>query len=156
MSIGWFANLTQARNYFDTERLETDAWDALFTTAGTDEEKVLINAYNRIYYDSRWSLPTYAEASAAALVELQKANAEMAYYLAIHLADEDRRKGLQAQGVVKAGIVEEDYSTNNLMDLPVPPFVLAILEPWKTARAFGAVDLARDEDESANTKVHDF
>ena len=156
MSIGYFANLDGARDYFEDERLETDAWDALFLSAGTMETKVLINGYNRIYYDPRWSLPTYAEASAVALVELQKANAEMAYFLCLHLADEDRRKGLQAQGVITAGIVKEQYSEKMLMELPVPPFVIAILKPWATSKSFAAVNVARDDGESVTTKVHEF
>lgn len=156
MSIGWFATLSGARTYFEDERLETEAWDDLFETAGTLETKVLTQAYNRLYYDPRWSLPTYAEASAAQLVELQKANAEMAYYLAVHLADEDRRKGLQAQGVIQAGVVKEVYSEDNLMALSVPPIVIAILKPWETGKPFGAVNVARDEEESVTTKVHDF
>ena len=156
MSIGWFATLDEARDYFIDERLETEAWDDLFESAGTLETKALKQAYNRIYYDPRWALPTYAEASAEELVELQKANAEMAYYLAIHIADEDRRKGLQAQGVTDAGIVKEKYSEKKLYDLPVPPMVIAILAPWKTGRHFRAIDLERDEGESVDTKVHDF
>jgi len=156
MPTGWFTSLSQARTYFDTERLETEAWDDLFSSVGTLETKVLIQAYNRLYYDPRWTLPTYVEASAAQLTELQKANAEMAYYLAVHLADEDRRKGLQAQGVIAAGVVKETYSESYLMSLPVPPFVIAILEPWATAKPFGAVNVARDEEESVETKVHDF
>jgi hypothetical protein len=156
MSIGWFADLAQARDYFEDERLETEAWDDLFESSGVLETKILKQAYNRLYYDSRWELPTYAEAKAADLVILQKANAEMAYYLAVHLADEDRRKGLQAQGVTQAGIVKESYSEKMLMEVPIPPIVIAMLAPWETERHFGAVDLERDEEESVDTKVHDF
>jgi len=156
MNIGWFANLTEARTYFDEERLETEAWDDLFLSTGTLETKVLKTAHNRLRLDSRWSLPTYAGASASDLAKLTIAQAEMAYYLAVHLADEDRRKGLQAQGVIQAGVVKEAYSEKHLMDVPVPPFVIAILEPWMTAKPFGAVNVARDEEESVNTKVHDF
>ena len=147
MSIGWFEDLDEARTYFEDERLETEAWDDLFSSTGTLETKVLKMAYNRIYYDSRWSVPTYDEASLTALGELSKANAEMAYYLAIHLEDEDRRKGLQAQGVIGAGVVKEQYSENYLMDLPVPPFVIAILKPWSTERFAGVLEISRDDDE---------
>ena len=147
MSIGWFVDLDGARTYFEDERLETEAWDDLFASDGILETKVLIQAYNRIYYDPRWSLPTYAEASALILSELSKANAEMAYYLAEHLEDEDRRKGLQAQGVITAGVVKEQYSEKHLMDLPVPPFVIAILKPWSTERFAGVLEISRDDDE---------
>ena len=148
MGIGYFDDIADADTYFEDERLETEAWDDLEELSGeTLKTKVLTQAYNRLYYDPRWSLPTYAEASAFVLSELQKANAEMAYYLAVHLADEDRRKGLQAQGVIGAGVVKEQYSETHLMDLPVPPFVIAILKPWSTERFAGVLEVIRDDDE---------
>lgn len=153
MSLGWFDDLNDAKAYFTGERLVTDAWDDL-----TDGQKTnsVIQSFNRLYYDPQFSLPLYADASAAELVILKKANGEMAYYLAQHLDDEDRRKGLQAQAVIKAGIVKEDYYADMLTDIPVPPFVLILLTPWMTKKSFGAIDLARDENESVNTKVHEF
>jgi hypothetical protein len=156
MSVGYFDTVAQADTYFTDERLETWAWDDLQESGDVLKTKVLKQAYNRIYYDPEWELPTYTEASSEDLVDLRKANAEMAYYLAVHIADEDRRKGLQAQGVVSAGIVKEAYSEDMLKELPVPPVVRAILDRWKSERPFGAIDLERDEEESVNTKVHDF
>ena len=145
MSEGYFDNIADAESYFTTDRLETEAWDDLPDNA--TKTKAVVMGYNRLYYDPRWDLPTYAAATAAELVELKKANGEMAYYLAQHLADEDRRKGIQAQGVVKAGVVKEDYSEKYLMDLPVPPFVIAILAPWSTKTFAGALDVRRDDEE---------
>lgn len=156
--IGWFDDLDDAKDYFTVERLVTTAWDALVTLGDPIATKAVINGYNRIYYDSRYAVPTYADASAAQLIVLKKVNGEMAYYLGQHLEDEDRRKGLQAQAVIKAGIVEEDYNKDDLMALPVPPFVDAMLEAeeFTTDMVFGLVDVDRDEDESADTKVDDF
>jgi len=157
MSLGWFDDIADAKAYFTGERLVTTAWDALDPDDDdtTKQEKAVKNAYNRIYYDPRYDVPTYADASVAQLVILKKVNGEMAYYLAQHLEDEDRRKGIQAQAVIKAGIVKEDYSEKDLMELPVPPFVDALLEAegFTTEKAFGIVDVDRDEDESVNTKV---
>ncbi len=146
MSIGYFADIADAEDYFSDERLETDAWDDLGSGSSLKDKAVLM-AYNRLYYDPRWSLPTYAGATAAELVKLRKANGEMAYYLALHLADEDRRKGIQAQGVIEAGIVKEKYSEGDLMNLPVPPFVIGLLAAWSTSQYFGAVEVVRDEEE---------
>lgn len=156
MPIGWFDNLADAEDYFTNERLITTAWDDL--TLDATKTKAVVNAYNRIYYDPRYAVPTYAAATAAQLVILKKVNGEMAYYLAQHLQDEDRRKGLQAQAVIKAGIVKEDYYKEMLDELPVPPFVDALLEAegFTTDVAFGMVDVDRDEDESVDTKVDDF
>ncbi len=156
--IGWFDDLDDAKAYFTVERLVTTAWDALVTTGDPTATKAVINGYNRIYYDPQYAVPTYADATAAQLVVLKKVNGEISYYLAQHLEDEDRRKGLQAQAVIKAGIVKEEYKEEDLMELPVPPFVDAMLEAagFTTEKTFGLVDVDRDEDESVDTKIDDF
>lgn len=148
MPIGWLNNFAQAQAYFDTERLRTDCWDGIGAESGGSflQSKVLLNSYNRLYYDPRFDLPTYTEASAEQLVILRKAQCEMAYYLCCHLRDEDRRKGLQAQAVISAGIVKETYYADMLKDLPIPPFVLVLLAPWKKAKHFLVTDIDRDED----------
>jgi len=155
MSLGYFDDLTDAKAYFTNERLITTAWDDLSTDAKMT--KAVKNAYNRIYYSSKYDVPTYATATAAQLVILKKVNGEMAYYLAMHLADEDRRKGLIAQGVVEAGIVKEAYSKDDLMSLPIPPFVETLLEAegFKTEKVFGMVDIGRDENEKVSKDVVD-
>jgi len=156
MSLGWFNDLADANLYFTNERLETESWDDL-TPAATLKPKVVLNAYNRLYYDPRWILPTYVEATADELVILKKINGEMAYYIALHLADEDRRKGIQAQATIEAGVVKEKYDKDKLGDAPVPAVVIAMLDPWLVPLTmFGAFDLARNEEESVNTKVHNF
>ena len=114
-SIGYFANINDAKTYFTTERLETWAWDGLADDA--TKIKAVKYSYSRIYNDPRWELPPYDEASSDILPRLQTANAEMAYYLAEHIDDEDRRKGLQAQGVVSAGVIKEAYSEDMLMEI---------------------------------------
>jgi hypothetical protein len=160
MAIGWILDLSSAEDYFEDERLETAAWDAVraVDSAGIKVEKALLNAFNRIYYDSAYPLlpDGYATASAAQRVVLRKAQCEMAYYLCIHLADEDRRKGLQAQGVIKAGIVQEDYYADWLAKLPVPPFVDSLLAEFKDTHHIFAANIERDENRSAKEKVHDF
>jgi len=156
MSLGWFNDLADANLYFTNERLETESWDDL-TPAATLKPKVVLNAYNRLYYDPRWILPTYVEATADELVILKKINGEMAYYIALHLADEDRRKGIQAQATIEAGVVKEKYDKDKLGDAPVPAVVIAMLDPWLVPLTmFGAFDLVRNEEESVNTKVHNF
>ena len=157
MSLGWFLDLTDAKAYFTTERLVTTAWDALVVLGDPTATKAVKNAYNRIYYDSRYDVPTYAAATAAQLVVLKIVNGEMAYYLAQHLEDEDRRMGLRSQGVIKAGIVKEDYKDNSI-ELPVPPLIDALLEDegFTTEKAFGMVNVDRDEEKSVDEKVDEF
>lgn len=158
MSLGWFDDIADAEAYFTNERLVTTAWDALDPDDDdtAKQEKAVKSAYSRIFYNPKYDVPTYADASTAQLVILKKVNGEMAYYLAQHMEDEDRRMGLRAQGVIKAGIVEEDYKKD--LELPIPSFVDALLEAegFVSEMAFGMVDVDRDEDESVDTKVDDF
>jgi len=138
-----YLTLAEANTYFTT-RLSSSAW------TGSDATKTaaLTTAYDRLFYSGLFDLPTLAEATAEQLVILKKAQCEMAYYLLLHLADEDRRKGLQAQGIIEAGIVKERYSEKDLADLPIPAFVSGLLDDYSTAAAdfyVSAVD--RDEDE---------
>ena len=150
----WFINIADAEAYFTDERLDTEEWDAL---SATEKPKVVVQAYNRVYYDVRWTLPTSLEATADELVILRKVNGEMAYYLALHLSDEDRRKGIQAQATVEVGVVKEKYDKDRLDAAPVPAVVIAMLAPWLTLPTeFGAVDLCRNEEESVDTKICDF
>lgn len=143
--IGWFVDLTEAETYFTNERLETDAWDSLTNAQKT---KGLWHGYNRLYYSPEFSLPLYADATAAQLVILKKAQGEMAYYLAGHIwgGDEDRRKGIQAQGVIKAGVVQEEYLKDMLLQTPIPGPVRDLLDAFSTdnSRIFIA-DLERSE-----------
>ena len=155
--IGWL-ELSAGNTYFVTRFGETD-WNAL-----NDDQKtaVLTTAYNRLRYCKEFDLPT--SPSTAEKLILADAQCEMAKYMMIHLADEDRRKGIQAQGVLNAGVVQEAYVGHlayddkmGLLKLPIPPIVYHILDGWyKHKTVFGAVNLERDEEESVNTKVHDF
>ena len=153
--LGW-STLAEAELYFTNERLETTVWDAL---ASDDvKNKVLNMAYNRIYYCPNYSVPAAGSETATQKVILIKVQCEMANYLTVHLADEDRRMGLEAQHVTDAGIVKEKYDKDKLSELPIPPFVEALLEAegFTTEKAFGMVDIARDEDKSVDEKVDDF
>jgi hypothetical protein len=155
MAFGWFLDVADAENYFSLERLETEAWDEL---TNAQKQRVLVNAYNRIYHSKEFIVPTYADATSDDLVVLRKANGEMAYYLAVHQDDEDRRKGLEAQAVVEAGIVKEKYDKDKLYDTAIPQFVRDILCAYlagEVETAFGVVDLCRDENFSVNEDVCD-
>ena len=150
MAYGWIASVAEADAYFLEERLRTSAWDVL-----TDDEKKkdLNNAYNRIIHDDRLNIPS--SPTAAQLVKLKIGQLEYGYYLAQHMNDEDRRMGLQAQHVTRAGIVEETYNKDQLNELPVPQSVLVILSDFSKAVVFVAVDIDRDEKESVNEDVTD-
>lgn len=146
--IGWCSNLAKANNYFTTERLVSTCWDGLETSGDAKKTAALMMAYNRLYYGGEFNLPTYAVATAKQLVILVKAQCEMAYYLCVHQSDEDRRKGLNVQGVIKAGIVKETYHEDWLEKIPIPPIVWGMLKDYKTKKHFYGFDIERDEDES--------
>jgi len=151
--IGYFVDVSDADDYFINERLITQAWDdlVLLGSAGTFKSKALWNAFNRLFYDPQFSLPTPALATPADLIILKKAQAEMTYYLAEHLQDEDSRKGLQAQGVIEAGIMKEKYEKDYLSKIPIPPFVLGLLWPWAVNKSVvRIVELNRSEEFDAD------
>ena len=152
MAIGWLADVAEGIALYYKSRLEQQAWDDVNDHI---KEKALYNAYDRIRFDSHYSIPVAP--SASDLERLKLAQTEMGYYLLVHLADEDSRKGLQAQGVITAGIVKEQYSEAMLQTLPIPPFVAMLLFPWLVNTGFiSTANLSRDEEESVKTRVSRF
>jgi len=145
--IGWMTDVTEADTYFNT-RVSDAEWRNLDETK---KEAALTHAYNRINNSPRFSIP--AAPAAAQLVKLKYAQCEMAYYLAYHLDDEDRRKGLQAQGVISAGIAKETYDKDMLSKLPFPPAVEELLEDFSTEVAMSIIPIDRDENEDLDTDV---
>ena len=141
---GW-ASPAEGDNYFLMERSVTDLWDALADDAA--KNKVLNASYNRLYYHPEIAVPEAGDETAAQLVVLIKAQSEMAYYLLMHLEDQDRRKGIQVQGVTTAGIVKEVYDKDRAEEVPIPPIVWALLDAFVDRPSMAVVDLGRDEDE---------
>ena len=150
--IGWLIDVAEAETYFET-RYKSEAFDNL-TEATGDYQKtaVLTTAYKRLYYCSDFSIPS--SPTAAQLAKLKDAQCETALYMAIHLSDEDRRKGLQAQAIIGAGIVKETYDKDSLDKLPIPPIVLEILKDfYKYGDAMAMIPIDRHEDEDLSTDV---
>jgi len=147
-----YINITDADLYFST-RLYADAWISILPTSGDPKKTAALQtAYDRLYFSGLFDLPLFLNATADQLVVLRKAQCELALYMLIHLADEDKRKGIQAQGVTVAGIVKEQYAETDLNYLPIPPFVAGLLEEFSTAdeiSPFYISGIDRDEDEDA-------
>jgi hypothetical protein len=154
-----YLNIAAADGYFST-RLFSAAWTSIVDDSGqTTKTAALTTAFDRLYYSGLFTLPTLATATVAQLVVLKKFQCEMALYLLAHLADEDRRLGLQAQNVTVAGIVKEQYKESDLNKLPIPAFITAGLEAAgfsAAAAPFYVSDIDRDEDKGANEDVTDF
>lgn len=154
--IGYFTDLAEANALIAAKRFETEAWDDIPTDP--KKEACLWQAYDRIFYSKEFILPTPAEATVDDMVVLKKGQMEMAYYLALLLASEDRRKGIQAQGTIEAGVVKEKYKEGALNDTPIPPFVRDLLCGYLAGTApveFGMENLCRDEEEEVDTDVCD-
>jgi hypothetical protein len=145
-----YLTIAEANAYFVT-RLASTAWTSIPVVSGDPvKTAALTTAYDRLYYSGLFTLPTFAAATAAQLVVLKKFQCEMALYMLVHLADEDRRLGLQAQGVTAAGIVKEQYKEADLNQLPIPAFIKLGLAEYSTAPSgFYAVSIDRDEDEDS-------
>ena len=151
---GW-ATPAEASLYFTDERQITDLWDAL--TGDDEKNKALNTAYNRIYYSDEFDVPAKADATAAQLVILIKAQSEMTYYILMHLEGEDRRLGLISQSVVNAGIVKESYDKDKSGEVPIPPIVKTMLtDYYKFTSPFYSVDIDRDENEPVSEDVTEF
>lgn len=151
--LGW-STLVEAKAYFVNERYVTIHWDNVLTD--DNKNKVLNMAYNRIYYCPDYDTPAKADVTAVQKVFLIKAQCEMAYYFCLHLADEDRRMGLESQNVIRAGIVKEDYDVDKLNNLPIPVIVDNLLADFKTEISMAMIEIDREEDEAVDTKVDEF
>lgn len=150
--IGWLTDVAEADTYFET-RYKSEAWDDVPEASGDyARTAVLTTAYNRIRYHGDFSIPI--SPTVAQLAKLKDAQCEMAFYFVIHLADEDRRKGLTAQGVMAAGIVKETYDKDSLNKLPIPPSVTEILKDfYKYGEAMAMIPIDRDEDKKMSEDV---
>jgi hypothetical protein len=147
--IGW-VDPTAAATFFTT-RYGCSAWAAL---AVVDQTALLTTAWNRILHDPRWTIP--ASPDAATKATLAYCQELTAWYMHTHLEDEDRRKGLQAQGVISAGIVKENYEKDKLDEVPYPPEVVGILDNLlNTAKPFYAMEIDRREPVGVDQDVTD-
>jgi hypothetical protein len=147
--IGWVEQ-TAAATFFTT-RYGCAAWATLISA---DQVSLLTTAWNRILHDSRWTIP--ASPSAAEKADLAYAQELTAWYMYVHLKDEDRRKGLQAQGVISAGLVKESYDKDSLDIIPLPQEAVDILtDAFVTHKPFYQVDVDRREPVGADRDVTD-
>ena len=154
MSVGWFATVAAADTYSTDERHIKTEWTDLTTDA--QKEAVLTQAYNLIFYDEDYDVPTYANATAAQLEILSRANAEMAYFLLVHLAGMDKRKGLQAQATIESGLVKEKYDADYMQEPAIPAHVKNMLKSFSNLQPAYKGDLERDEDYSVDENILPF
>ena len=129
----------EANTYFDDRIFASDYW----TDAASDNSPALVTAYKWLN-SGPYSFP------ATAVQNMKDAQCEMAFFLLQHQPDLDLRMGLQAQGVIAAGVVKERYKNDNYVELPVPPIVQKLLEGYSTDKPVYLVDIERNEEESVS------
>lgn len=133
-----WVTVAQADDYMDSRYGSWEFWDD-----STNKEAALITAYKAIVESGFFNnLPTIANQT------VKDAQCELALFLVAEGGDILRRKGLQAQGVVGAGVAKETYDPNARGNLSFPPEVLVLLKDYTTSmdNAY-AIDLTRDDAE---------
>lgn len=128
---------TVANTYFDDRLKASDYW----TDGASDNVPALVTAYKWLNA-GKYTFPD------TATQPMKDAQCEYALFLLQHQPDLDLRMGLQAQGVVAAGVVKERYKDDNYIELPIPPVVLKLIETYDTERPVYLVNLERNENEN--------
>lgn len=135
-------SLADAETYMLTRMGASKIWTEDLTIG--DKEAALVTAYNQLSGCGKWIIP------AVISTVLKIAQCEMALFLLKNQEDIDARAGIQAQGVVKAGIVQEEYSLDAKDELPMPSLVKQLLSEYENSSACEIIGLERDEDEDVS------
>ncbi len=139
--VGTNSWLTEAAaNTYMGNRLDADSY---WVDEAPDNVRALITAYKWLNAGS-YSFPT------TPVQVMKDAQCEMALFLIQHQPDLDLRMGLQAQGVIAAGVVKERYKDDNYVELPIPPIVKKLLEDYSTERPVYLINIERNENESVS------
>ncbi len=134
----WVTEAT-ANAFFNSRIYASDYW----VNGNANNEPALITAYN-------WLNAGNYDFPAVATQAMKNAQMEYALFLLQHQPDLDLRMGLQAQGVVAAGVVKEKYKDDNYVELPIPPIVQKLIEDYETDRPVYLVNLERNEEEGVD------
>ena len=129
----------EANTYFDDRVMASDYW----TDGAGDNSPALITAY-------KWLNAGKYDFPETATQPIKDAQCEYAFFLLQHQPGLDLRMGLQAQGVIAAGVVKERYKDDNYVELPIPPIVQKLLEDYVTDRPVYLVNLERNEEEGVD------
>uniref|UniRef100_A0A6M3LWZ3 Uncharacterized protein n=1 Tax=viral metagenome TaxID=1070528 RepID=A0A6M3LWZ3_9ZZZZ len=128
----------EANTYFDSRVGSSDYW----VDGEDDNLAALITAFN--WLNAKYDLPVVGTTA------IKNAQCEMALFLLQHQPDLDLRMGLQAQGVIAAGVVKERYKGDNTVEMPVPPIVQQLLADYDTDKPVYLINLERNEEEGVS------
>jgi len=133
--------LVNAETYFLSRLGSSSYWSATVT----DEIKKasLVTAFRHLTGMKDFSLPITG--TPADIV--QYAQCEQALFLLVTQNELLSRKGLQAQGVVSAGVVKESYDKDMLGKIAISEITKEMLNAYFTSGGVYLMDIERDEDE---------
>ena len=129
-------SVADANTYFGDRVGVTNYW-----CSGAEKEEALVTAWRWLTGCSDYTFP------ATAVQAMKDAQCEYALFLLQHQPDIDLRMGLQAQGVVEAGVVKEKYGVGP-GGIPLPPIVQGLLRAYYTGATIKLLNLERDDEES--------
>jgi len=128
-----------ANLYFDDRVGVADYW----TDDAAENPRALITAYKELNNCGKYSFPT------TATQVMKDAQCEYSLHLLIHTPDRAIREGIQAQRVVKAGVVKEEYHREG-KGIIIPPLVASLLSAYETEKPFHIFDIERDEEQETD------
>jgi len=133
-----WVTVAEADTYMNTRYGAWEVWED-----GTNKPAALVTAYNQIVSSGFFSnLPS------TVVQKMKDAQCEHALFLVMEGGDLLRRGGLQAQGVMEAGLIKEKYDTRARGKLAFPPVVLALLKDYsENDDGMFINDLNRDDSE---------
>ena len=140
VGVNTWVTLATANKYLNSR---LGASPEYWMNGAADNAPALITAYNWLNA-GKYSFPT------SATQPMKDAQCEYALFLLQHQPDLDLRMGLQAQGVIAAGVVKERYKDDNYIELPIPPIVTKLLEGYDTERPVYLVNIERNEEEGVD------
>lgn len=132
MSALWLTT-GQADTYFTT-RLNTDNWDA----SGVDKTAALTTAQAMIENDAK-----YGGFPDTAVNAMKDAVCEQALFI-LNAPEWEDRSSLQAQGVLRAGVVKEQYTWTP--DMPICLMARGLLDGYIVKTGVHLIPLSRDDD----------
>lgn len=134
MSALWLTT-AEADTYFGT-RLNTDNWDA----SGVDKTAALTTAQAMIE-----NSPTYTGFPTTATQAMQDAVCEQTLFI-LNAPEWEDRSSLQEQGVLRAGVLKEQYTWTP--NLPISAMAHGLLYSYVIQKGAYLISIARDDDDA--------
>lgn len=137
-----WVTLQEADDYFATRIGADKYWD----NSQNNKEKALVTAFRQLKVAYDLQADNTDE-------NVKYAQCEQALFLIAFSDEIFRRTSLQAQGIVKAGLLKEDYSQDMLQEVPISVMAKKFLKDYEpvseseTGVSVKFIDLSRDEEE---------